>query len=148
MSNTTQTSINIISQYVKDLSFENPKAPMSLTQSTIKQPKINIDINIEVRKLHEDDNTSYEVTLYIKTDATNEDTTLFISEIKYAGIVKVQNFKEKETAILLQVYAPALLFPYARQIISNNVQDGGFPPLRIQPIDFNQLYQQKLKKEK
>jgi preprotein translocase subunit SecB len=135
--------ISVHTQYTKDLSFENPGAPMSLTKLNTA-PKIDLSIDIEVHPmLNEEKNTQelFEVVLAVKCKAILDNKTLFILELKYGGVVSVQNFNEADKNIMLAVYTPSILFPFARAIVAKTTQEGGFQPLMIDPIDFGALYQ-------
>ena len=133
------SQINLNFQYVKDLSFENPHAPMSLTKLA-KQPNIEFNIDINAQKLEEN---NYEVTLAITAKATDKEDnkyTIFISELKYCGLFSINESDEKKLEEILLVHCPNLLFPFARRIIADVSRDGGFPPLMMQPVNFLQLY--------
>lgn len=123
-------------QYVKDISFENPKAPKSLIELK-EPPKIDINIDVQGKKLG--DNT-FESALTISATATNKEEEIFIAEVTYAGVFTFSGLKPEEVEPALLIYCPNLLFPYARRIISDTTRDGGFMPLLINPIDFAQLY--------
>lgn len=131
--------ILINAQYVKDLSFENPDAPASLMgQKT--QPKIDLSVNIQAQKLQEH---TYEVSLHITAKALAEDKTLFLTDLEYAGIFTITELLDAQKELVLLVYCPSILFPFARRIIADVTRDGGFPPLMIDPIDFAALYQKR-----
>jgi preprotein translocase subunit SecB len=134
-----QPQVIINAQYIKDLSFENPKSPVSL--ANIKNaPKIDLNIDINVQKATED---NYEVTLNITTKATNEGDTLFAVELAYSGLFTLTNIPdEAQKEQILLIYCPSLIFPFARRVIADVTRDGGFQPLMINPIDFASLYAQ------
>lgn len=129
-------SFAIKGQYIKDLSFENPHAPHSLT---VTQAKPAIDVNIDLRGEKLQDNY-FEITLHIAAKATVENGTLFLIELDYAGIFELLNIPEDKTEPLLWIDAPFVLFPFARRVIADITRDGGFPPLMLEPIDFHALY--------
>ena len=140
------TKLTVNSQYIKDLSFENPNSPESLTNKD-GLPQINVDINVFAKPLNRN---LYEVTLSINGKATKKDLKVFELELAYAGLfslpdINLNNDKEKK---IMLIEAPQLLFPYARSIVSNVTRDGGFMPLIIQPIDFDLLYESRVTKEK
>ncbi len=147
MTNNIKVSrLTVNSQYIKDLSFENPNSPESLTNKD-GLPQINVDINVFAKPLTK---KLYEVTLSINGKATKKDLRVFELELAYAGLfslpdINLNNDKEKK---IMLIEAPQLLFPYARSIVSNVTRDGGFMPLIIQPIDFDLLYESRVKKEK
>ena len=129
------SDITLIGQYIKDLSFENPMAPNLPSQD--KNPTINLDVNTTYLDLKND---NHEVKLKIKSKAFIGENTLFVIELEYAGLIKttIKNEKEKKELIITASY---LLFPYARSIISNITMEGGFKPLIIQPIEFENMFQ-------
>ncbi len=134
-----QPMLNVLAQYIKDFSFENPNAPRSL-QPSQTQPNINIQINVNAEPFQ----TDYEVELKIEGKAEAGSDLLFAFELSYAGIFRIQNVPQESIHPVLMIECPRLLFPFAREIISNGVRNGGFPPLFIDPIDFVGLYRQKL----
>lgn len=145
--------IKINSQYVKDLSFEIPKAPEVFLNPNPK-PNINVGIDIDAKKLSLN---AYEVTLKITAkasgdaeDAKNgEATPIFVCEVSYAGIFTLDETLKDENEIeqILLIYCPNILFPFSRKIIANCVIDGGFPPLLLDPIDFSAIYEQRKKQK-
>ena len=132
--------LNVLAQYVKDLSFENPNAPRSL-QPSQQQPAINIQINVGAKPLAEDD---VEVELKVEGKAEAGGTVLFQFEVLYAGVFRMQNIPQQDLHPIMMIECPRLLFPFAREIISNAVMNAGFPPLRIDPVDFVSLYRQRV----
>jgi preprotein translocase subunit SecB len=142
--NQAQPSLNVLAQYVKDLSFENPNAPHSLTQQPGQQqqpPKINIQINVNAKPLQGND---FEVELKIEGRAELPTTFLFGFDLLYAGIFRIQNVPQENVHALIMIECPRLLFPFARAIIADAVRNGGFPPLMIDPVDFVSLYRQRM----
>ena len=127
----------MISQYVKDLSFENPNAPAVYQWEG--QPRIDVQFNIGTAKLNEE---VYEATLQIDVTATADEQTAFKCELLYAGLFGLRNMPEAQLHPFLLAEAPRMLFPFARQIVAQAVQNGGFPPLLLDPIDFGALYMQ------
>ena len=136
-------SLNVLTQYVKDLSFENPNAPRSLTQQPA-QPKINIQINVNAKPLADND---FEVELKIEGRAELPTTFLFGFDLLYAGVFRIQNVPQENIHALIMIECPRLLFPFARAIIADAVRNGGFPPLMIDPVDFVSLYRQRLEQQ-
>jgi len=138
--NNVSPQINVLVQYTKDLSFENPHAPRSLApQST--QPEISIQVNVNARPLSSEE---YEVELILEGSAQNTDLTLFKFDLTYSGLFRLTNFPEQDIQPFVMIECPRLLFPFARQIIADCVRNGGFPPLYLDPIDFVVLYQQRM----
>ena len=132
--------IGVLGQYVKDLSFENPNAPQSLTGSQ-QPPQINIQINVSANPLSE---TDIEVQLKLEGKANNGDNVLFSFELDFAGVFRIQNVPQESLNAVVLIECPRLLFPFAREIIATAVRNGGFPPLLLDPVDFVALYRQKL----
>ncbi len=130
----------LISQYIKDLSFENPKAPTSiLTSSTM--PKFDVNINVGVNRLPSD---IFGVEMTLKAKATRDDSILFNIELVYGGAFLIKNIPDQQLAPLLMIESPRLLFPFARQILATVSQQGGFPPLMMEPVDFATIYRNNL----
>jgi preprotein translocase subunit SecB len=130
--------VGIISQYVKDLSFENPNAPAVYQWQA--QPQIDVQFNIGAQKLGDE---VHEVAIKMEIAARAEGQTAFQVELVYAGLFGVRNVPEEQLQPFLLAEAPRLLFPYARRVVSDAVTDGGFPPLLLDPIDFGALYMQR-----
>ena len=155
----TQAHLNVLGQYIKDFSFENPNAPRSLTPSQT-QPAINIQINVGVQQLAP---TDYEVTLKLEGKAESKgipaaspqistvaepspgmgEGLLFAFDLTFSGVFRVQNIPQESLHPLIMIECPRLLFPFAREIIATAVRNGGFPPLLLDPVDFVALYQQR-----
>lgn len=131
--------INTLVQYMKDFSFENPNAPNSL-QPQEKGPNISIQVNVNARQLAP---TDFEVSLKLEGSAGEGAETLFKFELEYAGVFRVTGFPEDQIHPVVMIECPRIIFPFARQIVSDGVRNGGFPPLYLDPIDFVGLYQQK-----
>jgi preprotein translocase subunit SecB len=126
--------IQIIAQYVKDLSFENPGAPSTMTV----RPQIDLGVDLQARRL---ENQMFEVELKLRVNAkSQDDKPVFLLELAYAGLLQVVNVPEDVIQQVLLIEGPHLLFPFARRIISDAVRDGGMPPLMVEPIDFASLY--------
>jgi preprotein translocase subunit SecB len=128
----------VLSQYVKDLSFESPRMPAELPHM-VRTPQINITVNVNATPLEED---RIEVELVLGAEARESEKVVFIAEIVYGAVLQLQNVPEELRAPLTMVEAPRLMFPFARRIIADMIRDGGFPPLMIEPIDFAALFRQ------
>ncbi len=137
-------SLNILAQYVKDLSFENPGAPRSL-QARDNAPSININVNVNANPLAEND---FDVVLSLNAEAKDGERVLFNVELSYGGVFRVAGFPQEHMLPLLFIECPRLLFPFARQIVADATRNGGFPPLMIDPIDFAQMFAQRMAEEK
>lgn len=133
----TELQVGVIAQYVKDLSFENPNAPAVYQWQG--QPKTDVQFNIGANNVGQD---LHEVTLKIDIVATAEQGTAFQLELLYAGLFVLANVPDEQLQPFLLAEAPRLLFPFARKIIADATVEGGFPPLRLDPIDFGGLYMQ------
>jgi preprotein translocase subunit SecB len=131
--------LNVLAQYIKDFSFENPNAPQSLSPG--QQPGINIQINVNAKPLAGSD---VEVELKLDGKAEAGTTVLFAFELTFAGVFRIQNIPQEHVHGIVMIECPRLLFPFAREIIASAVRNGGFPPLLIDPVDFAGLYRQKM----
>ena len=129
--------LEAMTQYVKDMSFENPGAPAALTA----RPQIDMGVDLQARRVEGD---MFEVELKLRINAANEGKPLFLLELAYAGLFRLQNMPEEMLQPILLVQAPHMLFPFARRIVADVVRDGGMPPLMIEPIDFMTLYRAKM----
>ncbi len=127
--------LRLLTQYIKDLSFENPNAPASLQAG--QTPAIEMEIGVGVQSAQED---IYEVTLSISIKATRENATVFLLELVYCGLFAVQGIPEDNLGPVLHIECTRLLFPFARRIVSDLTQDGGFPALPLELIDFAAVY--------
>ncbi len=132
--------LNVLAQYIKDFSFENPSAPASLAPQETG-PNINIQVNVNAKQLNPGE---FEVNLVLEGSAKTPDLTLFKFELDYAGIFRLKNIPENELHPVVMIECPRLIFPFARQIVADAVRNGGFPPLFIDPIDFAALFRQKI----
>ncbi len=142
MSNGADTApvAGVISQYVKDFSFENPNAP-AIYQAA-GAPKIDVGFNIGAAQVGED---VHEVILKIDAKAETDDGQIaFVVDLTYAGLFGLRNIPQDQIQPFLLGEAPRILFPFARRVVADAVRDGGFPPLMLDPIDFGQLYMQQL----
>ena|ERR1700761_4060908 len=126
----------ILAQFIRDLSFENPRAPNSLRgQAGAPQIEMNVEMNARART---DD--LYESDLKLTVSAKSEGETMFHIELLYGGLFQLSNFPEEDIEVVLLVECPRFLFPYARRIIADMTGEGGFPPFVLDPIDFGAVY--------
>ena len=132
----TRPQLGIRTQYVKDLSFENPSAPNRPPEAE-RSPDITVNVQVEVRRL---DETNFEVNLQITASARHEEKPVFLVELTYAGVFTLIGIPQEALEPALLVECPRLLFPFARRIVADVTRDGGFPPLMLAPIDFLALY--------
>lgn len=128
--------VQVIGQYVKDLSFENPGAPANLAV----RPQIELSVDLQARQLERE---HYEVEMKLRIVAKAEDKPAFLLELVYAGLFQLHNIPDEVRQQVLLIDAPHILFPFARRIVADTVRDGGIPPLMIEPIDFAALYRAK-----
>jgi preprotein translocase subunit SecB len=135
--------LNVLAQYIKDLSFENPNAPGSLAPQP-QPPQINIQINVGANSIAEHD---FEVTLTVEGKAENAGKMIFSFELVYGGVFRLVNMPQENLSPMLLIECPRLLFPFAREIIATSVRDGGFPPLMLDPVDFVGLYRQNMARQ-
>ncbi len=134
----------INAQYLKDLSFESPKAPNSL-KSFDKKPEIKVDVDIRTKPLKDHGENIFEVDLIMKGITSIEKETIFLIEGTYSGIFTIVNAPNDVLEKILLIECPKFLFPFLRSVIANSTRDGGFPPLMITPIDFVNLYEKNKK---
>jgi preprotein translocase subunit SecB len=126
--------------YLKDLSFESPRAPEVFTGNV--KPQTELNIKSSARELAP---AVQEVTLTITIEAKDEDRTLFLVEVQQAGVFLMQGYSNEERAVLIGSFCPSTLYPFAREAVSDIVVRGGFPQLLLQPINFEALYAQAVK---
>ena len=137
----TPPQMRILTQYVKDLSFENPGAPDSLRGGDA--PQIDLSIDVAGRSAGED---TYEVLIKINARANRGDTPMFVVELEYAGLFELKNFDDRAREPMLLIECPRLIFPFAQRVLADATRDGGFMPLMLQPVDFAGLYRQQVEK--
>lgn len=135
----TQPTIGLITQYVKDLSFENPNSPAVYQWQD--QPEIDVQFNIGTDKPGED---VFEVILKVEVKAKTAQGAAFAADLTYGGLFAMRNISDEQLHPFLFAEAPRLLFPFARRVLADAVRDGGFAPLVLDPIDFNGLYMQQM----
>ena len=134
-----QPRMTIQTQYIKDLSFENPRAPASLEPNQ-GRPEIQVQVDVRATQL---DAERYEVVLQLHVDAKSAGETGFVMELVYCGLFGLVNIPPESLQALVLIECPRLLFPFARRIIADTTRDGGFPPLMLDPIDFVSLYRRR-----
>lgn len=132
--------LQVLAQYTKDASFENPNAPESL-RSGLAAPAINIEIEIGRQMLSDD---TVEVVLMLKASASRENQVAFIAEIEYAGLFAFQGISVQEVQPMIMIECPRLLFPFARQIMAEMTQNGGYPPIMLEPPDFAAMFRDEM----
>jgi preprotein translocase subunit SecB len=132
----------IISQYVKDLSVENPKAPESFGWN--EAPELDVQFNISGRVVSDE---VQEVTLRVSVTAKMQQGTAYIVELSYCGLVGMRNMPDDQKHAFVYAEAPRFLFPFARRVIADATRDAGFQPLMLDPIDFTAIYVQQLQSQ-
>ena len=135
-----QPQLNVVAQYIKDFSFENPNAPRSLMSSG-QQPQIGIQIKVDAAPLSD---TDVEVSLKLEGKAETGGNLMFAFDLTFSGVFRIRNVPEESMNALVLIECPRLLFPFAREIIAATVRNGGFPPLLLDPVDFVGLYRQRM----
>lgn len=131
-----EPQLRILRQYVKDLSFENPKAT-EVEGWGDKQPEIGINLEVSRKTVNE---TTWEVTLKLSAKANVDESAVFVAEVVYGGLMQMENVPQDSLDAVLSIEGPRQLFPFARRILADMVRDGGFPSLLLSPVDFTQLY--------
>ena len=131
-----QPQVSILAQYVKDLSVENPSAPQVYSWQV--QPQLEVQFNLNVQPGGGDN--IHEVTLKFDISARSDNGVHFVVDLSYAGLFAIQNVPQEALSPFLLIEAPRLLFPFARQVISDAIANSGFPPLLLDPIDFTSAY--------
>jgi len=140
---TAEPTVQMLGQYVKDLSFENPNAPQSFLQQQ-GQPKLDVQIGVAIKDLAEN---THEVVLNIENKLGTEKGVLFNLELEYAGAFRIENLSPEVRHQVLRVQCPSLLFPFARRLVADLTRDGGFPQLLLDPVDFGALYVQEMARQ-
>lgn len=136
------SAFRVLTQYVKDLSFENPNAPQALATG-LPQPAIDILVDVMPKQLGKD---QFEVTLKLTARATRGENVVFIADLLYSGVFHIAGVPDDALQPLLLIEAPRFLFPFARRVMSDVTRDGGFPPLALDYMDFAAIYRQQLAK--
>ncbi|MEA5444963.1 protein-export chaperone SecB [Gammaproteobacteria bacterium AB-CW1] len=132
-----QKSLQIQRIYVKDFSFESPQSPQVFSQADFR-PEFKMNLGNQARQVGED---LYEVVLTVSVEARQDDKPVFLAELHHAGLFTVTGFEKEEADVVLGSFCPAQLYPYAREVITSTVVNGGFPAPQLQPVNFDQLYQ-------
>jgi preprotein translocase subunit SecB len=128
--------VQIVGQFIKDLSFENPNIS-KLLDGPGENPNLKLEVNVNAERAKTD---LYQSTIDFKAHATNKDGTIYIMECVYGGLFRLQNVPEQTLEPFLLVNCPTILFPFLRRLVADITREGGFPPLMLDPIDFGHLY--------
>lgn len=133
---------NIQKIYIKDISFEAPKSPQVFTETW--EPSNNLDLNTSANPIAD---KTYEVVVSLTVTAKQGDNTAYLVEVQQAGIFTIDGFNDSDLHAMLGSFCPNILFPYAREAVSDIVTRGGFPQLLLAPINFDALYEQHLQQQ-
>jgi preprotein translocase subunit SecB len=136
----TPAQLDVLGQYIKDLSFESPGAPQAL-QTPPQNPHLQIGVNVGAAP-HSDE--AYEVTINLEAHAKSDAGVIYNVELAYGGLFRLRNVPQNMLQPVLLIDCPTLLFPFLRRVLADVTRDGGFPPLMLDPIDFRRLYAQNL----
>lgn len=129
----------IVSQYIKDLSFENPNFRKLIT-SPGDQPNLTVEVNVGAQRI---ENDLYESAIEFKATAANNLGTIYVLETVYAGLLKIESIPEQALEPFLLISGPTMIFPFLRRLVADITREGGFPPLLLDPIDFGSLYERR-----
>ena len=138
--------MNILAQYVRDLSFENILAQKGGDGEL--NPEIQVNVNIDAKKRTTDNQFDVIVKLRVDSKSKNTNNVLFVLELDYGGVFQIENIPDDQLHPYLLIECPRMLFPFLRRIVSDITRDGGFPPLNLENIDFLKLYRQEIERRK
>ena len=142
----TPPKMNILAQYVRDLSFENILAQKGVDGEL--NPEIQVNVNIDAKKRTTDKQFDVIIKLRVDSKSKNTNNILFILELDYGGVFQIENVPDDQLHPYLLIECPRMLFPFLRRIVSDVTRDGGFPPLNLENIDFLKLYRQEIDRRK
>ena len=138
--------MNILAQYVRDLSFENILAQKGVDGEL--NPEIQVNVNIDAKKRTTEKQFDVIVKLRVDSKSKNTNNVLFVLELDYGGVFEIENIPDDQLHPYLLIECPRMLFPFLRRIVSDITRDGGFPPLNLENIDFLKLYRQEIERRK
>jgi preprotein translocase subunit SecB len=138
--------MNILAQYVRDLSFENILAQKGVDGEL--NPEIQVNVNIDAKKRTTERQFDVIVNLRVDSKSKNTNNVLFVLELDYGGVFQIENIPDDQLHPYLLIECPRMLFPFLRRIVSDITRDGGFPPLNLENIDFLKLYRQEIERRK
>ena len=138
--------MNILTQYVRDLSFENILAQKGVDGEL--NPEIQVNVNIDAKKRTTEQQFDVIVKLRVDSKSKNTNNVLFVLELDYGGVFQIENIPDDQLHPYLLIECPRMLFPFLRRIVSDITRDGGFPPLNLENIDFLKLYRQEIERRK
>lgn len=142
----TPPKMNILAQYVRDLSFENILAQKGVDGEL--NPEIQVNVNIDAKKRTTDKQFDVIIKLRVDSKSKNTNNILFVLELDYGGVFQIENVPDDQLHPYLLIECPRMLFPFLRRIVSDITRDGGFPPLNLENIDFLKLYRQEIDRRK
>ena len=142
----TPPKMNILAQYVRDLSFENILAQKGVDGEL--NPEIQVNVNIDAKKRTTDKQFDVIIKLRVDSKSKNTNNILFVLELDYGGVFQIENVPDDQLHPYLLIECPRMLFPFLRRIVSDVTRDGGFPPLNLENIDFLKLYRQEIDRKK
>ena len=142
----TPPKMNILAQYVRDLSFENILAQKGIDGEL--NPEIQVNVNIDAKKRTTDKQFDVIIKLRVDSKSKNTNNILFVLELDYGGVFQIENVPDDQLHPYLLIECPRMLFPFLRRIVSDVTSDGGFPPLNLENIDFLKLYRQEIDRRK
>ena len=142
----TPPKMNILAQYVRDLSFENILAQKGVDGEL--NPEIQVNVNIDAKKRTTEKQFDVIVKLRVDSKSKNTNNVLFVLELDYGGVFQIENIPDDQLHPYLLIECPRMLFPFLRRIVSDITRDGGFPPLNLENIDFLKLYRQEIERRK
>ena len=138
--------MNILAQYVRDLSFENILAQKGVDGEL--NPEIQVNVNIDAKKRTTEKQFDVIVKIRVDSKSKNTNNVLFVLELDYGGVFQIENIPDDQLHPYLLIECPRMLFPFLRRIVSDITRDGGFPPLNLENIDFLKLYRQEIERRK
>jgi len=142
----TPPKMNILAQYVRDLSFENILAQKGVDGEL--NPEIQVNVNIDAKKRTTDKQFDVIIKLRVDSKSKNTNNILFVLELDYGGVFQIENVPDDQLHPYLLIECPRMLFPFLRRIVSDVTRDGVFPPLNLENIDFLKLYRQEIDRRK
>ena len=142
----TPPKMNILAQYVRDLSFENILAQKGVDGEL--NPEIQVNVNIDAKKRTTDKQFDVIIKLRVDSKSKNTNNILFVLELDYGGVFQIENVPDDQLHPYLLIECPRMLFPFLRRIVSDVTRDGGLPPLNLENIDFLKLYRQEIDRRK
>lgn len=137
---TAQASFSLETVYIKDMSFESPNSPQVFLRQ--EQPQLDIDIDIQHNKLDDDDDL-YEVILPLSVEAKVDDKTVFLAEVHQAGLFRISGVDAENLPMVLEINCANILLPFARETVASMIGHGGFPPVLVNPVNFEIIFQQR-----